>query len=327
MSFIVQNGDDSRVQYSSQLEVNNFIISDLKGEWLHRSFPMGDLKMKQWLFDGIRFGYSECLFKNPVSFDWRGDMDVVTLYFNLKGRVSMGNKQNRIELGTNQQNMFYDTEATGTMKADELRLKSFMVQFTKDAFIRIASGGNDTLRHFADQVAAGKPATLSGSNLYIDASIQNCINAVLTCSFSDSLKRLFFMSKAMELLVLQAEAHNRMLLPQSVYAKTEYDRERIIFARDYMLSHLEMPPSITELAQLAGLNEFKLKKGYKELFGTTIFGHLAEARLELAQQELQQKEKSITQIAIELGYCSVQHFSRAFKTKYGIAPKQAQINY
>ena len=68
-----------------------------------------------------------------------------------------------------------------------------------------------------------------------------------------------------------------------------------------------MPPGLTELARAAGINEYKLKKGFKETFGNTVFGYLAETRLELAKNDLLEEEKSISEIAFELGYSSV-HF-------------------
>lgn len=103
------------------------------------------------------------------------------------------------------------------------------------------------------------------------------------------------------------------------------DRDRIIFARDYMMQHSDMPPTIPELAKIAGINEFKLKRGYKEIFGTTIFGHLAETRLEQSRYILQEGKKAISEIAFELGFSSVQHFSTAFKKKFGIPPGQAKV--
>jgi len=128
----------------------------------------------------------------------------------------------------------------------------------------------------------------------------------------------------MELLVLQADAQARSVSQKSSFVKSDYDRDRIIFARDYMLQHMDMPPTIPELAKIAGINEFKLKKGYKEIFGTTIFGHLAEARLQMAKEALQEGKKSISAIAFDLGYSSVQHFSVSFRKRFGITPRQVK---
>ena len=80
-------------------------------------------------------------------------------------------------------------------------------------------------------------------------------------------------------------------------------------------------PAGTELSRIAGINEFKLKRGFKEVFGQTVFGYLNDERMDLAKSDLLEKQKSITEIAFELGFSSVQHFSNAFKKKFGVSPR------
>jgi AraC family transcriptional regulator, transcriptional activator of the genes for pyochelin and ferripyochelin receptors len=321
MSFKIINKADNRVLHKNTLTENDFNPNELKDEWLHMKHPYGEMKMKQWIFDGVRIGYSDSYFSKPVTLDWEGTLDVVTMHFNLKGGMSInGSGSHSVQFGNNEQNMFYGNEASGSMKVDELHLKQFMVQFNKEAFLRIAGGGSDTLKYFADQVANNKTAAFSNKSIPIDIATQSVIDAVLHCKFSDSLKRVFFLSKVMELMVLQADAHIKFIGKKSSYLKSDYDKDRIIFARDYLLQHIDMPPTIPELSKIAGINEFKLKKGYKEIFGTTIFGHLAEARLQLAHEALKEGKKSASEIAFELGYSSIQHFSTAFKKRFKKSP-------
>ena len=104
------------------------------------------------------------------------------------------------------------------------------------------------------------------------------------------------------------------------FIKKEYDRERILFDRDYLIRHMENPPSLAELSRLAGINEFKLKNGFKEIFNQPVFAWLADYRLETARNELLKNDRTITEIAFELGFSSPQHFSTAFKKKYGVSP-------
>lgn len=106
------------------------------------------------------------------------------------------------------------------------------------------------------------------------------------------------------------------------FCHNDYDRGRLLFARQYLLDHLTMPPTIDELSRIAGINTFKLKNGFKELFGETIYGYLNSFRLEKASQMIAQGEKNMTQIAFELGFSSLQHFSTAFKKAYGCSPKK-----
>jgi AraC-like DNA-binding protein len=69
------------------------------------------------------------------------------------------------------------------------------------------------------------------------------------------------------------------------------------------------------------LNEFKLKTGFKKVFDNTVFGYLNDQRLDHASElMLQQQYRPLSDIALELGYSSPQHFSNAFSKKFGISP-------
>jgi AraC family transcriptional activator of pyochelin receptor len=79
------------------------------------------------------------------------------------------------------------------------------------------------------------------------------------------------------------------------------------------------PPSLTKLADVAGTNTFKLKNGFKELFGTTVFGYLNEVKLVQAKDMLLSGIQ-IKEVADILGYSSVQHFGTAFRKKFNTSP-------
>jgi AraC-like DNA-binding protein len=99
------------------------------------------------------------------------------------------------------------------------------------------------------------------------------------------------------------------------------DRDRIHFAREILLQRLADPPSLVELARLVGLNDYKLKAGFRQVFGTTVFGYLRQERLEKARQLLQAQDISVTAAAAAVGYSSQGHFAAAFRKQFGINPK------
>jgi len=322
MSFEIKNKADNRVIHSNDLSGQDFNTNKLVENTLDLNLPFADAKMHQWYFDGIRLGYANWHYKNQVEMEWKGDLDMVTLYFNMKGKTVINNKhfEKPFELGKYQHNLFYSQTGEGILTNEDLQVNTFMVQFTKDAFLRVTQDANDVLKRFGDNVSAGKTVALCNSSLFMDINMMNVINAVINCNYQQDLKKMFLFSKSIELLVLQAEAYNNFQNSGPGYLKTEYDKERIIYAREYLVKHLDMPPSLSDLAKAAGINEYKLKRGFKETFGNTVFGYLAETRLELAKNDLLDKKKSVSEIAFELGYSSVQHFSNAFKKKFGVSP-------
>ena len=70
----------------------------------------------------------------------------------------------------------------------------------------------------------------------------------------------------------------------------------------------------------AGINEFKLKQGFKQVFNNTVFGYLSDYKLNQARELLLRGNTAIKEVADSLGYSSVQHFSHAFRKKFGVPP-------
>lgn len=98
------------------------------------------------------------------------------------------------------------------------------------------------------------------------------------------------------------------------------ERQKIQLARDIMLERMANPPSLFELSRMIGLNDNKLKIGFKELYGTTVFGYLREKRLEKAFLLLQQGDLNVNETSLTVGYSNPSYFSEAFRDKYGVNP-------
>lgn len=78
--------------------------------------------------------------------------------------------------------------------------------------------------------------------------------------------------------------------------------------------------SISALSRAIHLNEFKLKRGFKQRYGTTVFGFLRQKRMEAAREILESSSSSVIEAANSVGYANPSHFARAFKQAYGINP-------
>jgi len=150
------------------------------------------------------------------------------------------------------------------------------------------------------------------------------IQQVLHCNYTGELKKLFLLSKSIELLVLSAEACSLSANKKDPFIKTRADKEKIIAVRDLINERVHCPPNLSEIARAVGLNEYKLKRGFKETFFTTVFGYLTEQRLHLAQRYLRHTQNTSAEISAELGYSTPQHFSSAFKKKFGFTPHSAR---
>lgn len=97
-------------------------------------------------------------------------------------------------------------------------------------------------------------------------------------------------------------------------AKKIKDAEKIISC-----NYLD-PPSLDGLARATNLNTFKLKKGFKLIYGKPVFSYLRDKRLNKAHRLLEKGEKNITQAAYSVGYSSIGSFSNAFMDHFGYRP-------
>ena len=98
--------------------------------------------------------------------------------------------------------------------------------------------------------------------------------------------------------------------------------EKINLAQEILLSDLENPPSLTELANKIGMNTNKLKVEFKAQFGVPVFKYLQNERLTKAYHLIKHQRKTIQEAAWDVGYDSLGSFSNAFEKKFGYRPSQ-----
>lgn len=100
------------------------------------------------------------------------------------------------------------------------------------------------------------------------------------------------------------------------------ERKLLMAARERLLLDLSDPPTIAELARETGLNQLKLKRGFKALFGYSVYALFQRERMDRARSLLQQN--GVTETAMMLGYSNVSHFSAAFRKQFGVLPREAR---
>ena len=326
MPFELKHIDTNQVLHDSDVSDHDFNTPELTENIVRIELPFADAVLSHWLFDGIHMIHTNWHYKSRSDMAFRADLEVVQLNFNLRGKVLVNSDQfeKPLDFGHNQHNMLYGNGNAGIITNQDLYASQFVIQLTRDGFLKLTENANDTLKRFSEKVLSGKPVLLSEQHLPIDLPMQQAIDAVLNCKYQQGLKKMFLLSKAIEILVLQADAFDRLQPRKKTVARTDYDKDRIHYAREYVIQHIDTPPNLSELARVVGLNEYKLKYGFKEMFRTTVFGYVAEKRLELARDYLSDPNKSVTDIADLLGYSSIQHFSYAFKKKFGHSPRDVR---
>ncbi|OWW23542.1 hypothetical protein B4Q04_20310 [Zobellia sp. OII3] len=99
------------------------------------------------------------------------------------------------------------------------------------------------------------------------------------------------------------------------------DIRKLRKGHDLLMNNLETHfPPLKDFALQIGTNEFKLKYGFKELYGTTVHRFLMEERLRKSKMMIRYTDKPLKSIANLTGFKSLAHFSRTFKKRYGYTP-------
>lgn len=279
-----------------------------------------------WKCDDIVLGYGISTFKELTSFSGSSQLDVVRMHFGMKGNYAFTYKQldKTYDLIGGHHNIMYSKDFDITVYNKTLVLETFGIQFPSALFIQFTQNANDSLKRFAEAILNGKNVMLSEQWGAIDSPIQQVLQQIIHCKYNDDLKKLFLLSKSIELLILCADAYENT--QKEMFIKSKADKEKLIAVRDLINERVQDPPNLSQIARMVGLNEYKLKRGFKEVFNNTVFGYLADQRLHLAHRYLQDTRKTAAEISIELGYATPQHFSNAFRKKFGITPASVRNN-
>ncbi|WP_118973644.1 helix-turn-helix transcriptional regulator [Taibaiella koreensis] len=139
--------------------------------------------------------------------------------------------------------------------------------------------------------------------------------------FQGRLKHLFLEAKTIELFLLQIGQLDKRSQTPAVKLK----KEHIACLQDiktYLEQHFDQPASIAVLSRRAGINAMKLKSGFKQLFGTTVFGYLHSVRMREARRLLLEEGLPVHEVADKVGYQYPHHFTAAFKKQFHITPSQ-----
>jgi AraC-like DNA-binding protein len=154
-------------------------------------------------------------------------------------------------------------------------------------------------------------------NVPLRAALRPLVAGMLHIPLPGSLRDMMLEARALELIALQLDLY-RGVAARSKSCKKDQD---LFFAiRDYLSQTFLEDHSLQALAREFGINEFKLKQGFRQYIGTTVFSFLFEARMMWAYQCLKLEEYDVRAVAAATGYKNANHFSAAFKRRFGISP-------
>lgn len=269
--------------------------------------------------------------KSTIRLEHHKDSENIRLFFALKGESSLilENEKN-IHFDCNHHNiLFIPANVSEILESACCKgcegcgeWSFFEIAFSSEYFEKYMGLDNDIFKQFYKNIQKGEISSFCPNNLRISQKALEIIESVMQCQTEEGVyKHLFIKSQIFALIALQLQQVEHFECPALITLK-KVDIDKMYQVRDFLHCNYEKSCPLSDLALYVGTNECTLKRGFKEVFGCTVHNYLSNLRMMHAKHELLTTERTITEIAEEIGYKNATHFTAAFKKKYGMLPSK-----
>ena len=166
----------------------------------------------------------------------------------------------------------------------------------------------------------------SNKKYYDDTEIKPTVSIILqqiiNSKTNNSIRDLYVRGKVYELLSIHFQKEEN---PEGEFCPFLVDEQNVLKirkAKEIIIARLSEPPSLQELANEIGLNIKKLKEGFKQIYGDTVYSFLFDYKMEYARKLLESNQYNVNEVGVKVGYSTSSHFIAAFKKKFGTTPKK-----
>ncbi|EAR00058.1 helix-turn-helix transcriptional regulator [Maribacter sp. HTCC2170] len=255
-----------------------------------------------------------CFFDEPViavAFYGEGNVDL---------SVKFGDKQKEFNYTKGLALSFYadkDVEFVHTVSALK-PLQCIVIATSTKALDNLPNHEGELFSEMLNQLVNPKDHYVEGPSFFMTPEMQTIIDSIFSNQYEGKTKMMFFRS---QITALISHFFGQLAIVGTEKIKTT-EREKLVQAKTILSQNMENPPSLNELAKQIGINTFKLKKNFKEVFGVPVFKYLQNERLTLAHKLIRNREATVQEAAWQVGYDSLSSFSNAFDKKFGYRPSQ-----
>lgn len=288
--------------------------SQLSERLTEKKTSWGRLRIKECWFKGACLLQSNFLVTAQSSIHLKCNHYCWLMNFTITGGISSqnGGQQYTMEQGSCQ--TFYCGALNIQLQIDQ-PTETYTICLTR-RFIRKLLGEEPFAESLYD---IHQPLKLIISDAYQHNRLGILLQEIIQARQAPHIRRIFLEAKILELLSFQLEKHEKYQGAKQILSNE--DVERLNEACRLVGQQLQVPFSLKELARKTGLNDFKLKRGFKMLFGQTVFGYLTDLRMKKAS-ELLYNGYRVSEVAEQVGYKNAHHFTVAFKKKFDTTPSK-----
>lgn len=148
------------------------------------------------------------------------------------------------------------------------------------------------------------------------------LTQMLNFNLHPSVKKIYLKAKIYELISLYFNRPEEADIEQCPFLDDEDNVKKIKLAKEIIIQRMAEPPSLKALAEEVGLSLKKLKEGFKEIYGDTVFSFLFDYKMDFARKLLEKGQHNVNEVGLAVGYSTASHFIAAFKKRFGTTPKK-----
>ena len=249
------------------------------------------------------------------------DSSYIQFHFCLKGGAKFIFNEGRYALEVPEDNslLLYNTQidlplnlvlnANSWMVSIVMTIRKFHSLFSREAnYIPFLSPDNKDKKYYSQEA--------------VSPAIAVVLSQVMNYNLHRSIKELYIKGKVYELISLYFNKSQDADVEQCPFLVDEDNVKRIRNAKEIIISRMAEPPSLPELSEEIGLSLKKLKEGFKQIYGDSVYSFLFDYKMEYARKMLESGKHNVNEVGLKVGYSTSSHFIAAFKKKYSTTPKK-----
>ncbi|UJH66439.1 AraC family transcriptional regulator [Allomuricauda sp. SCSIO 65647] len=182
----------------------------------------------------------------------------------------------------------------------------------------LPNGEGELFTDLLEHLVNPSDSYVEGPRFFMTPEMEQIVNNIFGNQYEGKAKMMFFRSQITALL----SHFFWQLSTLETQAIKATEREKLFQAKEILSQNLDTPPSLAELSRQIGLNTFRLKKDFKELFGVPVFKYLQNERMVKAHDLIRSNQATVQEAAWHVGYDSLSSFSNAFTKKFGFRPSE-----
>ena len=317
-----RNSAGQFTSYEDQFRIERDEQAGLVAKHIQLGNPVMPWAITELELDNVTMTYAQSPIPQDIILQTEQGKATVDVFLQLHGSSAIRRSGQASRFyGSGQCNLIHAPASEGELTLQGPGVSTFVAQFSPAFFTHFLAGQPGPLDQLGESIERGRCQPLAATNVVLTPAMRDTLQAMLHCPYRGLVKRLFLEGKLLELIALQLDQTDQTSRRQPTSLRgADVDKLRLV--REWLDSNFLQPLTLMDVARQAGLNEFKLKKGFRELFHTTVFTYLTDLRLTHAKQLLLEGQRLVGEVADELGYSQVHHFTSAFKKRFGYLPRE-----